>query len=122
MRTCFDGQVEVVCKCILLLQLKAIKRDFDTMADKVSPEVQDVYNAKQYLEDLYKAVCGSSNSTYPGLKPVIDAMEDAVVSTHPKYRYLIGGSNSFYDVYCVCISFYNLNIPLRWVIKSAIRL
>ncbi|XP_052069777.1 D-beta-hydroxybutyrate dehydrogenase, mitochondrial-like isoform X2 [Mytilus californianus] len=80
--------------------LKAIKRDFNAMAEKVSAEVQEVYNAKQYLEDLYKAVCGSSNSTYPGLKPVVDAMEDAVVSTHPKYRYLIDGSNSFYDVYC----------------------
>lgn len=80
--------------------LKTIKRDFDMMAEKVSPDVQEAYNAKQYLEDLYQAVCGSSSSTYPGLGPVINAMEDAVVSTQPKYRYLIDGSNSFYDIYC----------------------
>ena len=73
------------------------------MAENVSADVQEAYNAKAYLEELYQAVCGSSTSTYPGLEPVIDGMEDAVVSTHPKYRYLIDGSNAFYDIYCVCI-------------------
>jgi hypothetical protein len=47
------------------------------MAENVSADVQEVYNAKAYLEELYQAVCGSSTSTYPGLEPVIDAMEDA---------------------------------------------
>lgn len=71
------------------------------MEEKASPDVKQAYNAKEYLENLYVAVQGSSDSTYPGLGPVIDAMEDAVISSHPRYRYLVGGSDSFYDVYCV---------------------
>lgn len=84
-------------------QLNALKRDFDSMVQNASADVQQAYNAKEYLENLLVAVKGSSDSAYPGLEPVIDAMEDAVVSTHPHYRYLVGGSNSFYDVYCVSI-------------------
>ena len=67
------------------------------MEEKASPDVKQAYNAKEYLENLYVAVQGSSDSTYPGLGPVIDAMEDAVI----RCRYLVGGSDSFYDVYCV---------------------
>ncbi|BFZ03312.1 hypothetical protein BsWGS_06351 [Bradybaena similaris] len=82
--------------CLNEAGLKRIKADFDDMWREASDDVKDFYGAAhltQQLEDLRKA----AGTAAPTIDPVIDAFEDALRNHCPKVRYLIPGSNSFFD-------------------------
>ena len=79
-----------------------MEKDIESMWSEASEEVQETYD-KEYLYSLYEAGKSTAKTTYPTLAPVLNAMEDAVINVSPKYRYLIGGGNTFYDIYVVCI-------------------
>lgn len=78
-----------------------ITREFDEMWTEASDEMKEVYTREQ-LDKVLRDTDALASSTYPTLTPVIDAIVDALTSGDPEHRYIIDGSNSLFDKYCVC--------------------
>ncbi len=76
------------------------RRNYDTMWNEASEEVKSVYG-KQYLEDWYKKQLAYSQNASHDVTSVIDAMEDAILASQPRFRYLIDGGDGMLDLYCV---------------------
>ena len=75
------------------------------MWDNASEDVRRTYG-RDYLDDMIdaqeKRIKGSALTT----KPVIDALEDALVSDRPQTRYLVDGGDGWLDIGTVsCLSF-----------------
>jgi len=78
--------------------LKTLKRFLDEQWDEASEATKQFYgqaHVQHQLEDAKK----SASTTHRNVTPVLDAMEDALLSQCPKFRYLVDGSNSYIDVY-----------------------
>ncbi|KAH9520001.1 (2R,3R)-2,3-butanediol dehydrogenase [Bulinus truncatus] len=84
--------------CLNEAALKRIKNDLDTQWDEANDEVRQFYghaHLQQQLEDCRNA----AKTSAPRIDRVLDAFEDALVNPCPHTRYLVRGSNSFFDFY-----------------------
>ena len=70
------------------------------MWDNASEDVRKTYG-REYLDGMIetqeKSITGSALTT----KPVIDALEDALVSDRPHTRYLVDGGEGWLDYHTV---------------------
>ncbi|KAK3090629.1 hypothetical protein FSP39_013275 [Pinctada imbricata] len=90
-----------------------MEKDITSMWNEASNEVRNTYG-QNYLHSLYEAGKSTAKTTYPTLIPVLDAMEDAIVNCSPRYRYLISGGNTLYDIYVV-LARLNGILPESWM-------
>uniref|UniRef100_A0A2C9JRZ2 Uncharacterized protein n=1 Tax=Biomphalaria glabrata TaxID=6526 RepID=A0A2C9JRZ2_BIOGL len=84
--------------CLNEAALKRIKSDLDAQWAEASDDVRQFYgqaHLQQQLEDCKN----SSKTSAPNIEPVLKAFEDALVNPCPHIRYLVRGSNSFFDFY-----------------------
>ena len=68
----------------------------EEMWSSAKDDVKETYG-RQYvelpIEPLRKGLTGANNDT----KPVTDALEDALTSSDPHTRNIVGGGDGFYD-------------------------
>ncbi|KAK7111477.1 D-beta-hydroxybutyrate dehydrogenase, mitochondrial-like [Littorina saxatilis] len=88
--------------CINKEGVARISREFDEMWDEASDEVKEVFS-KQYLDNILHSLEPVAMTTYPTLTPVLEAITDALTSGDPEYRYIVAGSNTLMDKYCVLV-------------------
>ena len=82
-----------------MVKLQRIKENCETMWSKASEEVKAVYGQDYfylpYALNKKSGVAGSAQNP----KPVLDAVEDALLNANPKSRYLVDGG--FFDIFSV---------------------
>ena len=77
----------------------AIKRkEIDKQWEEATPEVRKHYGKDYFYRPI--AVDLEEHSC-PNPDPVLDAIEDALISIDPKTRYLVPGSDRLFDKYAV---------------------
>uniref|UniRef100_A0A0B6Z6J6 Uncharacterized protein n=1 Tax=Arion vulgaris TaxID=1028688 RepID=A0A0B6Z6J6_9EUPU len=84
--------------------LKRIKADFDEMWREASDDVKEFYGHAHFVQQ-FEGCKKAALTSAPTIDPVLDAFEDALCNPCPKVRYLIPGSNSFFDFYQVLTIF-----------------
>lgn len=68
------------------------------MWEQATGEVKATYSSA-YLDHTYRARAKKMETISPvSSDPVLDAIEDALVSSTPSNRYLIGGTSGFVDI------------------------
>ena len=70
------------------------------MWEVADDEIKSTYG-RDYYNALYSGTEGCRPEGCPTLDPAINAFVDALTNEHPQYRYLIDGTRSYYDFYCV---------------------
>ncbi|KAK6170638.1 hypothetical protein SNE40_018988 [Patella caerulea] len=91
-----------------------MRQECDEMWDKASHEVKTSYG-RDYVEAQYsKNVDIAKKTTCTTLAPVVDAMENAVMNTNPSIRYLVDGSNQWYDYNNVLVRL-KPYLPANWI-------
>jgi hypothetical protein len=85
----------------LKLQFDRYREEADEMWKTATEDVRKTYGRKYVDAEIAKqenAITGSALTS----KPVIDALEDAIVSERPHTRYLVGGG-IWFDPHAVCL-------------------
>lgn len=77
-----------------------IGNDFKVMWEEMSEDVRAVYG-KRYIDYHIKSATDSIPTASFHLTPVLGAITNALFSTKPQIRYLVPGSNHWYDIYRV---------------------
>lgn len=75
------------------------------MWEEATAEVKEDYG-KDYHFDVLSFISRAYTNSPKSIAPVINAMEDALLTEDPKIRYLIGGGKGLYDKFkarVVCI-------------------
>ncbi|XP_060561670.1 D-beta-hydroxybutyrate dehydrogenase, mitochondrial-like isoform X2 [Ruditapes philippinarum] len=83
-----------------------------------SSNVKSVYG-RQYIDGLINNIRHVGEGGATNTEPVSDAMQDAVENVSPKYRYLVHGTNSSFDKYCV-LAVLNQVLPevvMDWLVR-----
>jgi len=88
-----------VCLC---LQLVSLEKDMDKQWEEADDSLREIYG-KDYLQQQHQITSQFASTTCNTLGPVVDSLEDAVVSTKPYLRYLVDGSNLPVDTHNVSI-------------------
>ncbi len=73
---------------------------YQQLIDSVDDEVRAAYG-QQYLDTYLRVPKMNSGSSDKDVKGVLDAFEDAILSTNPDSRYLVDGIRNRIDVLCV---------------------
>ncbi|GFO02341.1 D-beta-hydroxybutyrate dehydrogenase, mitochondrial [Plakobranchus ocellatus] len=89
-----------VTGCLNEPALKRIKSQLDEQWAEASDEVKQLYGEEHLPRQLEEAR-KSATTTAPTIEPVLQAFEDALCSPCPKVRYLVKGSNSYFDFYYI---------------------
>lgn len=84
--------------CLNEPALKRIKSQLDEQWAEASDDVKHFYGEEHLPRQLEEAK-KSASTTAPTIEPVLDAFEDALCSPCPHVRYLVKGSNSYFDFY-----------------------
>ena len=87
--------------------MKRIRQEYEEFISAANPAVKELISKKHVDEMLDELEVNGPKSTHPTLSPVIDAMIEALSSKDPLYSYLVDGSSSLFDKYCVSTD-YNL--------------
>ena len=82
------------------MQLERMENEINGFWDAATEDVKKAYG-RAYIDALIQGVREGGHTYAPTLKPVTEAMEDAVTNESPKERYLIDGSDKIVDRYCV---------------------
>ncbi|XP_046351850.1 D-beta-hydroxybutyrate dehydrogenase, mitochondrial-like [Haliotis rufescens] len=93
--------------------LTRMRDEYDEMWEKASSDVKETYG-KAYLDAKYDAFAQSASTTCSTLAPVIDALEDSVCNVKPLARYLVSGSNKWFD-YFVILIYLKTILPVSWI-------
>ncbi|XP_052262045.1 D-beta-hydroxybutyrate dehydrogenase, mitochondrial-like isoform X1 [Dreissena polymorpha] len=90
-----------------------LKDQLDLMWKSAEEEVRGAYG-KEYCDAIYTGTLGAAKDAAKSIMPVIDAMEDAIVSTGPRLRYLVDGSSKLIDMnhWLIRIGWF---IPESWI-------
>ena len=73
------------------------------MWSKASEEVKAVYGENYFYLPYERMRNDGEKGSASSPKPILDAIEDALLNINPKPRYLVDGSNSLVDKYAVSI-------------------
>jgi len=92
------GNFGGVTGCLDEAGLRKLKKFFDDQWEEASPEVREFYGVGHLQQEMENAK-KSASTTHPTIEPILTAMEDALRSHCPKFRYLVDGSSSYVDVY-----------------------
>ncbi|KAK3089643.1 hypothetical protein FSP39_005284 [Pinctada imbricata] len=85
--------------------LDGLKSDFETMWKEAGEDTKRIY-PRDYLTRQYQSVVDSAATASKTIRPVIDAMESAVIAVNPQFRYHIDGGNSIIDYNSVSLREY----------------
>jgi len=77
-----------------------MKRTLEDGWKNASEEVRQAYGS-EYVEALLEGIKGAGQTSAPNVEPVLDAMQEAICSESPQYRYLVHGGTKPLDWYCV---------------------
>lgn len=72
-------------------QFQRYRKEADEMWESASSEVREVYG-RRYLDAMLESQRSSIGRGGGSTAPVMDAMEDAILSRRPHTRYMIAGS------------------------------
>lgn len=86
--------------CLNKQGMARIRAEYDEMWQQASPEVKEIFS-RDYMNKTLRDTEDCASTAYPTLTPVIDTMVEALSSCDPEYRYLIDGSNSLMDKFCM---------------------
>ena len=90
----------------MILQLKRLFANAEKTWENSREEVKKVYG-KNYTKSLIeKQVQVQRFFKCPSLDPVLDAIEDGLISSNPKYRNLVHGGPYPIDIFIVSIDKY----------------
>lgn len=103
--------IYIINEACFLQQLERIKNEMDTMWKEAPAEVKEDYG-KDYHFELFSSISRGIARAPSSFAPVVNAMEDALLSEDPKTRYLIAGGKGLFDNFTVRsvsvqISFYH---------------
>ena len=87
----------------MIFQCKSVKVFCDDMWSKASEEVKAVYGKNYFYLPYERMRKYGEKGAASSPKPVLDAIEDALLNIHPKPRYLVDGSCSLVDKYAVSL-------------------
>ncbi|XP_033735857.1 D-beta-hydroxybutyrate dehydrogenase, mitochondrial-like [Pecten maximus] len=99
-------------------QMKRFKKEIDYMWEQASEDVRQTYG-RPYFDAIYKGM-ETINDRRLSADPVINAIEDSLISVTPKARYVIGGSFSVVDELAVLAKVYNFlpEFISDWIIEK----
>ncbi|XP_071108224.1 D-beta-hydroxybutyrate dehydrogenase, mitochondrial-like [Haliotis cracherodii] len=80
-----------------------VQRMRNANTEMISAASHDVITAygPQYLDTMFEGAVKGCSTSFPNLEPVMAALVASVRSISPQNRYLVDGSNQWFDVDCV---------------------
>ncbi|XP_033733590.1 D-beta-hydroxybutyrate dehydrogenase, mitochondrial-like [Pecten maximus] len=90
-------------------QLTRLKKEINYMWEQASDDVRQTYG-RPYFDDIYQGMekSGLNVVRTQSADPVINAIEDSLISVTPKARYMIGGSFSIVDKLAIFAKVYSI--------------
>lgn len=85
-----------------------VKKECDVMLAEASDDVKACYGEKYFYRGYQSYKLSSSSASASSPKPVLDAIEDALLNHKPKPRYLLFGGKRYYDPFAMFALLYNL--------------
>lgn len=85
----------------IFFQLKRLMNEMEIMWEHAEDDVKQAYG-RAHLEGQFTGLHKALETCSPTMKPVIDALEDALVNERPSVRYLVDGGRGLVDWYNVC--------------------
>ncbi|XP_048728279.2 D-beta-hydroxybutyrate dehydrogenase, mitochondrial-like isoform X1 [Ostrea edulis] len=93
--------------------LKRLMNEMEIMWEHAEDDVKQAYG-RAHLEGQFTGLHKALETCSPTMKPVIDALEDALVNERPSVRYLVDGGRGLVDWYNLYarIHYY---LPSKWM-------
>ncbi|XP_021353832.1 D-beta-hydroxybutyrate dehydrogenase, mitochondrial-like [Mizuhopecten yessoensis] len=90
--------------------MTGLEKEQELVWEKARPEVKATYG-ENYFTGVQQSLSSFAGTSCNSLGPVVDTLEEAIVSTRPGSRYLVDGSSLLFDVH-------NVLLRLGWLIPQ----
>ncbi|XP_060079627.1 D-beta-hydroxybutyrate dehydrogenase, mitochondrial-like [Ylistrum balloti] len=102
----FYGATGLLNKSIM----SSLEKEHQQVWEKAHPEVKTTYG-KNYFAAVQQSISKFSATSCNSLGPVVDKLEEAILSTRPGSCYLVDGSSLLFDIH-------NMLLRLRWLVPQ----